>query len=358
MSTFLKGKLLEYSLRKIMHRCGFTSVRPDGLYIYERNPILYINGKGAAHDADVLMEPPIQMPFAYPTRILFECKAYNTTIKLPIVRNAFGLRQDINDFEIVTEATLTLRQNNRRADVAIHERKRHFYQVGIATLGTFTKPAIEFAANNKIPLFSLEQAFKNSNLAELINSIPNDIEAQFGEDNFKLLTDMLSSKDNQELRNENLIGLVADNEFLNGIVTELNRQADRIHVGVLESGEMIFITRDIEFNEGFDGEDILSNTKGRNYMARIHWERENRELWSLEFDNDVSVITYSFYLPFSIANSWAKYEEPKAAALNIKATQFSRIFVFSKSNDRQVPFNIITLDMPWLDDLRRQGEAQ
>ena len=65
-----------------------------------------MNGKGAAHDADVFMEPPIQIPFIYPTRVIFECKAYASRAGLPIVRNALGLRQDINEFEIVTKESL------------------------------------------------------------------------------------------------------------------------------------------------------------------------------------------------------------------------------------------------------------
>jgi hypothetical protein len=32
-------------------------------------------GKRAAHDADVLMKPSIQLPFYHPSRLLFECKA-------------------------------------------------------------------------------------------------------------------------------------------------------------------------------------------------------------------------------------------------------------------------------------------
>jgi hypothetical protein len=72
----LKGALLEHIVRTLMYSCGFASVKPDGLYIYAQtgNGLFYINGKGAAHDADVLMEPPIQLPFSYPSRILFECR--------------------------------------------------------------------------------------------------------------------------------------------------------------------------------------------------------------------------------------------------------------------------------------------
>jgi hypothetical protein len=62
-----------------MLNCGFTSVRPDAHYIFQQNGtgLFFINGKGAAHDADGLMEPPIQMPFSYPSRLLFVCKSYD-----------------------------------------------------------------------------------------------------------------------------------------------------------------------------------------------------------------------------------------------------------------------------------------
>ena len=82
--------------------CGFTRVIPDGLLIFNRGGLTMINGKGAAHDADVLMTPPIQMPFSYPYRVNFECKAYNRRIGLSVIRSALGLRHDINEFEIVT----------------------------------------------------------------------------------------------------------------------------------------------------------------------------------------------------------------------------------------------------------------
>lgn len=108
----LKGTLLEYLVRRLLTNCGFTSVRPDGHYIFAQagTGLFFVNGKGAAHDADVLMEPPIQMPFSYPSRLLFECKAYDTTVGLGVIRNALGLRYDINEFEIVTDETIHRRQ--------------------------------------------------------------------------------------------------------------------------------------------------------------------------------------------------------------------------------------------------------
>ncbi len=71
------------------------------------------------------------MPFAYPTRLLFECKAYNKPVNLGIARSALALRSDINDFEIVTDLTIDKRKNNRRVPLAVELRDRYFYQVGV-----------------------------------------------------------------------------------------------------------------------------------------------------------------------------------------------------------------------------------
>jgi hypothetical protein len=169
----IKGALLEYFVRKLLTNCGFSSVEADGNYIYENSGLFFINGKGAAHDADVLMNPPIQMPFSYPSRILFECKAHKDKIGLSIVRNALGLRYDINEFEIITKESIRQRKYNRRAKYAIEDRNRYNYQVGVATVGDFRKTAIEFASNNKIPLLSLGWLMDESTIS-LIHTIDQD----------------------------------------------------------------------------------------------------------------------------------------------------------------------------------------
>jgi hypothetical protein len=99
----IKGALLEYLVRQIFKNCGFTNVKADGIYSFENKGLFFVNGKGAAHDADIIMNPPIQLPFIYPTQLIFECKAYRDEVGLPIVRNALGFRNDLNEFEIVTE---------------------------------------------------------------------------------------------------------------------------------------------------------------------------------------------------------------------------------------------------------------
>lgn len=130
-ASHIKGALLEYLVRRLLANCGFISVSPDNLYTYRKNGLLFVSGRGAAHDAGVLMEPLVQMPFSYPSRILFECRALDSRTGLSEVRNALGLKVDINEFEIVTKDSLEQRKNNRRSGYAIEPRKRYNYQVGV-----------------------------------------------------------------------------------------------------------------------------------------------------------------------------------------------------------------------------------
>ena len=71
----VKGALFEFIIRQIFLNSGFSRVIADRMFVFSNNGLNYINGKGAAHDADVLMEPPIQIPFFYPNRVIIECKA-------------------------------------------------------------------------------------------------------------------------------------------------------------------------------------------------------------------------------------------------------------------------------------------
>jgi hypothetical protein len=353
----MKSKILEYVVRKILYNCGFSSVNSDGLYIYDSPPLQMINGKGAAHDADVLMNPPVQMPFSYPTRIIYECKAYNSARKigLNIVRSAYGLRSDINDFEIIREEFLTARRNNHRTLLAVSPRKRHYYQVGVATLYNFSKPALEFAANNKIPLLSIDELFKGTGLAQAINDIPDDIGDHIGSHNYEFLKTELSKKNINEINMRDVKAIFAENTLLNRCLELINSHIDNIYTGILESGELIFIRRQASAREE---RDILRDTNVNTLRIRIHWENTDNEKWYITFNN--SEIRYFFYLPTVIAEMWKSYDDAKMGALRIKGERFARFFIFNKNqNSEEMPFKLVLLDTQWLQRLiNRQRETE
>jgi hypothetical protein len=150
------GQALELLMKNILLHIGFSEVRSDNRYIFNGTAGQMIQGLGDAHNADVLLEPPVQTPFYFPTRLLIECKDYLHPVGLNIVRSALGLREDINNFDIVDKTELEARRSNRRTGM-IYTHQRYVYQVAVASTGGFTGPAQNFALSHRIPLIEVNK---------------------------------------------------------------------------------------------------------------------------------------------------------------------------------------------------------
>ncbi|RKD99848.1 PDDEXK family nuclease [Marinifilum flexuosum] len=354
----LKGALLEYIIRNLLKNCGFSNVIADDVYSFERGGLFYINGKGAAHDADIIMNPPIQMPFSYPTQLIFECKAYGATVGLPIVRNALGLRNDINDFEIVTEDSLLGRQNNRRADYAIEIRNRYLFQVGVATINEFSKPAIEFATNNKIPLLSLSW-FLGPNTIRHFNDIDQALIDSFIEDDIKNIYDFFKDRTGrlQDEKYHRAHLFLNSGNIIGAIVTSADTAIRYSYVGLLETGDMVFL-----FKSNSTQNNILSDLGDFSPLkAEIHWFSTRPNVWRLTVfnsRNNTQRTDFDFFVPKRIFNHWNKFNLDKAVALDIKQEFFSKIFVFNQRNNAEMPFSIINIDREWLDQIRQGQENE
>ncbi|MCC8163537.1 MAG: hypothetical protein LIO86_10360 [Lachnospiraceae bacterium] len=72
--ALLKGKLFEFFVKQLLMSCGFRPVDKDGLLVYEGTAGTMVQGLGQPHNADVLLSPPVQIPFYFPTRLIVECK--------------------------------------------------------------------------------------------------------------------------------------------------------------------------------------------------------------------------------------------------------------------------------------------
>ncbi len=338
----IKGSLLEFIVRRLLLNCGFTSVIPDGLFIYRQRGLTFINGKGAAHDADVLLNPPMQIPFSYPSRINFECKAYNKTIGLTIIRNALGLRTDINEFEIVTRDHILRRQNNRRTILAIDNRQRFQYQVGVATVEDFSKDAFEFAANNKIPLICLRW-FLPDNICDLFHQITDAYLSQFQENDLNDLTQYLKG-------NENYNGERFTREADSHIRTILNsfyEFENRVFIGLLESGDMLFLFSNTENPR----EQLLNRQR---LSAQFHYRRRTLDYWTITINDNLE---FGFYLPSRIIEIWRDQNFNAQAAINLKQELFSRLFLFIRNNnENELPFKIVNIDRQWLNEINGNQE--
>lgn len=333
-ATKIKGSLLEYIVRRLLTNCGFTKVQADNKYIFNDRGLNFIHGKGAAHDADVLMNPPIQMPFSYPFRINFECKAYNKKAGLTIIRNALGLRYDINEFEILTEEQLELRRNLRRTNLAITNRVRFNYQVGVASVEHFTKDAFEFAANNKIPLISLKWLFPD-NICDLFHEITDPyLRNIFTEEQKTNLLLFLKGHQQFEYKFTDEI-----NSHIKTIINAVSDFEQRIIIGLLESGDMIFLFSDTDIDRQYFLENRIIN-------ARYYFNAEEINLWTIQLNNDLQL---KFYLPQSVVNIWREQNFEIREALNLKERLFRKLFIFPGNPT----FKIINLDENWLNNARQ-----
>jgi len=337
----LKGNLLEYFVSRILLNCGFKNVKADGLFIYNSRGLRLINGKGSSHDADVLMSPPIQMPFSYPYRLLFECKAYKSPVGLPIVRNALGLRYDINEFEIITTTQINARKNLRRRNLAVESRARYLYQVGVASINGFTKPATEFSINNKIPLLSLDWILPHT-IISLFDNIDDSLVDSIDEDKLSEITDFLNGDNN----GDGELYLDTENRTLSRIYDGFSRFQNRVLIGLLETGDLIFIT-----TENISGiEYLMSNYQPS--TARFHYNPEEKELWELTIQGSDNNITFKFHLPEQIQSLWKSYNYDFHAGLAMKGSIFGKLFIFVQ--DETMPFRIINLDRDWLEGLQAE----
>lgn len=169
----IKGKLFEFFVYRLLVCCGFKPVNPDGLLVYSGSAGLMVQGVGQPHNADILLSPPIQTPFYYPTRLLVECKCYNEPIGLPHMRNALGLRDDINNFEIVTEDILDNRKCNRTVKPKFYDMKRYVYQVAVASIDGYKSTAYPFAKAHRIPLISFAHSKLFADIRQAIADLDN-----------------------------------------------------------------------------------------------------------------------------------------------------------------------------------------
>lgn len=326
----IKGRLFEFFVYRLLVACGFKPVNPDGLLVYIGSPGLMVQGCGQPHNADVLLSPPIQTPFYYPTRLLVECKCYKQAIGLPQIRNALGLRDDINHFEIVTEDILINRRSNTSTAPKSYPVKRYVYQVAVASIDDFTNTAFPFAQAHRIPLISFSNSALFANIRDAIAEL----------DEFVSRNNVMSKQMDSYLCNVMLdsdIPASADrfdcNEW-HTYIEEIERIANHITIGLLEDGTLLFLLQAEQtgnalypLNAQYDG-------------CTIHWSQENDSTWIL---NNRGMV-YHFELPREIYYQWLRSEgKQRQQALQIKRAYFSKIVLFNRSETDDPEVQVIKL---------------
>lgn len=300
------GKAFEIFVEHVLINVGFSVVAPDNLYIFNGAPGKMIQGLGAAHNADVLLEPPVQTPFYSQTRLLIECKDYSWRVGLNTVRSVIGLREDINHFDLVDIDELTARRRQNRHEL-VHNYERYSYQVAIAALNGYTIPAQSLAATYRIPLLEF-------------NRMP------FWREFLRLIrpgyVDDLSYRFNSE-HNEDM---AIETQIIN-LAVEVGKH---MAVAVTNSGQMLFLycmtSEQIQFGDDYS----------------LHWS-EPELPWQLRSGSQ----SYFFQLPDSIMKRWLSHAtdelQIKKEAIHCKEQFLSNMVVYYKYNERPV-IKMISID--------------
>ncbi len=311
------GRAFELFVKYILINVGFSEVSSDGIYVFDGAPGQMLQGLGEAHNADVLLDPPVQTPFYSRTRLLIECKDYQSKIGINTVRSVLGLREDVNHFDIVDiNELLSRRRQNRHG--FLYDYERYTYKVAIAAINGFTTQAQKFAATYRIPLISFERLPFWENFCKMLEP------AQFTYVRRKYA----QRHDNpEEITEEQIISFA-------------NEIGQHMALAITGSGQLLFLYREA-------GE---QNRFGEFYS--LHWSAPDCP-WVLE-SGDCS---YLFQLPKSIMKQWLENAtndlEMKREAINCKANFLSNMIVYYTEFGR--PFvKMISIDRYELEKARNR----
>ena len=304
-----------------------------------------VQGVGQPHNADVLLSPPIQTPFYYPTRLLVECKCYNNSIGLPQIRNALGLRDDINNFEIVTEDILKSRIANRSINPKFYDMKRYVYQVAVASIDGFKSTAYPFAKAHRIPLISFSQSAIFANIRHAISEL----------DEIAKINDELRHKISSFIREDMLhpghrtyVNRYDSNEW-QIYLEEVEKIERQITIGLLEDGTLLFLLQSeqkCKHNYGYET---------REDGCTIHWHSDKDSTWVL---NDHGT-AYYFELPKEIYDDWKRsVGKQRKDALKIKRNYFSKIVLFHRTDGVNEKITILHLSEQFMDNAERSLSDQ
>ena len=304
------GHAFELFVKRILLNIGFSGVASDDLYIFDGAPGQMIQGLGEAHNADVLLEPPVQTPFYWPTRLLIECKDYKNKVGLNILRSALGLREDINHFRILEKDELEARRTFKEIK-PIRGDERYLYQVALASTNGFSSPAQRFAATHRIPLIEF-------------NIMP------FWKDFCKLLEDYYRINAFHRFPYEHIDKNAPDNDLVQSINSLADEVSKNMAIAITNTGQILFLFRT-------SGEE---NTFGDFYT--LHWHTKN-EPWILRTNN----LEYVFQLPDEITKVWLSKASSeiglKIGAIECKTNILSNMVVYYKEHNKPV-IKMISID--------------
>ncbi len=304
------GRAFEILVKRILINVGFREVHSDGTYVYDGSSGQMLQGLGEAHNADVLLEPPVQTPFLHKTRLLVECKDYKRKVGLDVVRDALGLREDVNHFELVDVGELLSRKTQRRKGI-IKFYERYSYQVAIASMSGYSVQAQSFAATHRIPLIEFDKMVFWTNFTSVIRDISNN--------------DLLSFEDKE-----------------NRIIRFSDDVGKRMAVAITNSGQILFLYRQVGEQTRFSDD------------YNLYWVSEKLS-WKMISGG----CQYCFQLPENIMKRWLENVtnefEKRKEAIYCKEEYLSNMLVYYTDNGKPV-VSMISINQQRLEEAKERLE--
>ncbi|WP_112118912.1 PDDEXK family nuclease [Lysinibacillus capsici] len=337
----LKGFLLEEALSKLLENSGYTLINKDVLNHRDKYPEfvpqgngLNIKGRGGTHQADVLGQFPISIPFNYPVRLFVEAKFRNKKTGIDVVRSGIGILTDLN----ANYQTIDLNGD----ELLI---QRFNYQYAIFSTSGFSENAIRLAIAYKITLIDLGGR-EYSDLLNIIDAIAQELLDM-------MQVHRISLNDVREyirhiLFNDRLIGNGNEKEnyeCLEYIFRPLFKIIDEygdLYLASINSPFSILIKPSSpDLFRSFIG-----NVGKSTFEVRINWYDNEPEMWEIRlFDNRFDELIFKFYLPELIKQYVFNRPNVLVNALNAKEQFFGSMIFYMRSAEKFITFKYIPSDL-------------
>lgn len=331
----IRGMLLEEVILSLLKKTGYKTIVSIGNdeTLIDISAGIAVKGRGTNHQIDAIADSLIQHPFSNPQRLLLEAKCYATRRKIGIevLRNAFGVLQDVNEYWVPGQATFA-------------ERKRYHYQYAVFATSEFTKPAQEYAFAHDIYIVPLANSAFFTPVLRAIQKFPTTF---FGSNTISL----------QAVRIKHLRKAVR-NSLLNNDTNEITEFFQRSDVRYKAIKQLV--KENVKISGAYiatignsfpvflvpKNAEILNDVP-RNQTIRIYWDRSG---WYLE--SCCGERLFSFDLPKQLFEMYAENGFlSRQAAINLKAEHMSTIQAFRVDDGRLRVINF-KLDRNWIHQIR------
>lgn len=342
-SAQVRGMLLEEALLYLLRNSGYRTITGVGNDpTLQSGPAgLEVKGRGTDHQIDAIADFLVSPPFSYPQRLLVEAKCYaqNRRVGVDVIRNAVGVRKDIEEYWASEP------RNNR-----ISLKQRYHYQYGIFSASGYTKGAISYAFAHDIYLLVLENSRFIRPIIESIYQFTDAVVGTIGSIPMSLqeirlaIRNALLQRDQHNWRRQIGFDDLGTDQNISQLIAEyveICRQVNEAALAMLGNRFPVFLVPAPDID--------LNNLRGYR-QVRIYWDNFGWYIRSSRNDEDL----FSFDLPDELFHLYDESGRLTASqALDLKERYLSEIQLFVTTNDR-LHLVTLSLDRDWINQIRNR----